>query len=602
MKKYNEWIAQAASFPRPDRMRKDFLLLDGEWDFAFDYLNRGQLSGWPKKHEFGEKINVPFCVESELSGVKAVAPPNVFWYGRQFNWPDEFAGGRRALLHFGAVDYAARVWLNGKLVGEHTGGYTSFCLDVTEHIRPGENYLTVRVREHLDPRIPRGKQSPVGMPFGIIYTPVSGIWQSVWLESVGKANVADITVLPHFETGQVEFTVEVVGKPGKYKLGIEATNPKGVVTELSTDFELVTRGDTTIVETMIVKNPQAWAPGEPNLYRLTATISSRDGEVQDALGTHFGFRTIEVVNNEILFNGRKLYQKLLLNQGYFPGGHYTPADWDLFRADAQQALDMGFNGVRMHQKIENPKFLFWCDALGLLVWEEMPSAWLWSGSMRDALRRQWTEAVIRDRNHPCIITWVPFNESWGVNNLVVSSKPREFIKDIVALTHKLDATRPVIDNSGFEHVVPEILDLHHYLGTVEQCREYYARLRDPKKMAFHASNIVARLQVSSNAVSPLAPGAKYEGQPLIISEYGGFGFYKTKGDKPLIDNFREYTLAIAEDDLFWGYCYTQQYDTLQEQNGLLTFDREPKVPIEEIQAVNRRTDDLVEARWDDSGL
>lgn len=590
------WFEEFSQYPRPDRIRDKTLVLDGEWDFATETVDLGPFGRNASDIRWDRTINVPFCVESDLSGIGVDSPPAVMWYRRSFELTEDFVSGRRLLLNIGAADYESGVWLNGDFIGTHTGGYTPFRADVTDSARAGDNELVVRVTDTLDLRVPRGKQSFFSKPFGIFYTTVSGIWQSVWIESAGRAFLRNIRVDADAGTGLVDITADATGAAGEYRLEARIIDGGGDVCARSVEkFEIREGIPSPAALALKLDNPQLWRPRDPALYRLLLDITDTGGNVIDTLKTYFGFRTIEINDGKILLNSRPLYLKMLLNQGYYPRGHYTPENWDWFRRDVEQALAMGFNGVRMHQKIENPKFLFWCDALGLLMWEEMPSAYLWSRRMRKAIRRQWKDIIRRDRLHPSIVTWVPFNESWGVHNLVVSGRVRDFMVEIKNMTHELDPTRPVIDNSGFDHVETDILDIHHYLGSVERCREYYAELRNPENMEFEARNIVGRLDVANTPVKPLAPGSKYQGQPIVISEYGGFGFYKTD-ERPLLENFSDYTLAIAEDDLFQGYCYTQQYDTQQEQNGLLDFEREPKIPVEDIKAVNDRVDEIVGSR------
>ncbi len=590
------WIREFSEYPRPDRIREQTLVLDGEWDFSSEPVDLGPFARSINHVRWDRKINVPFCVESELSGVAATSAPGVMWYRHRFELDKEFVDGRSVLLNIGAVDYEAGVWLNGTFVGTHRGGYTPLRADVTEAARAGDNELIVRVTDTLDLRVPRGKQSFFSKPFSIFYTTVSGIWQSVYLESAGRAYLRNIKIDTDPGTGLAHIAADATGDAGGYTLRVGILDDDGArIASVSDRFEILESTPSPVSTELKLESPCLWSHTAPALYRVVLEVLSADGEALDTVKTYIGFRSIAVEDGKILLNGERLYLKMLLNQGYFPGGHYTPESWDWFRRDVEQALDMGFNGVRLHQKVENPKFLFWCDALGLLVWEEMPSAFLWSRRMRHAIRQQWTDVIRRDRAHPSIITWVPFNESWGVNNLVVSSRVRDFIVEIKRMTHELDPTRPVVDNSGFEHVQTDIMDLHHYLGSVDRCREYYERLRSSENMAFEAKNIIGRLDPARTPVSPLAPGAKYNGEPIVISEYGGFGFYKTD-ERPLLDNFRDYTIAIAEDDLFHGYCYTQQYDTEQEANGLLTFSRDAKLPLEDIKAVNDRVDEIVESR------
>lgn len=591
----NEHVLPLSEYPRPDLARDPWMSLDGEWDFVFDRLDVGIREEWFRSRTFRKKIRVPFCVESPASGVGDTSPPKAMWYQRTFDPASISTPGRRLLLHFGAADYATRVWLNGEFIGRHEGGYTPFVFDITDRVVPGDNTLTVRVRDSLDPRIPRGKQSCFGRPTQIFYTTVSGIWQSVWLESAGGVYLKDYAVTTDPDTGVVTVRCRTAGDGGNISFRVEASDPDGATSAVTTDFSKIA-GESTLVVDLHVDAPRSWSPKDPALYSISFTILDDADREIDRVSGYFGFRRIEVKDGRVLLNGKPLYQKLLLAQGYFPEGHYTPTDWAEFRRDVDRVKEMGFNGVRMHQKIENPKFLFWCDALGCLVWEEMPSAFLWSSTMRRAVAEQWREVIARDRNHPCIIAWVPFNESWGFVFMLGSARVRQYVVETVEATKSLDPTRLVVDNSGFEHVKTDLLDMHHYLGTLDDCREYYRKLREPGFLEFRASNIVGRLNVAKTPVSPLAPGIKYGGEPMMISEYGGFGFYKAK-EKPLIDNFRDYTMAIAEDDLFHGYAYTQFADTEQEANGLLTMDREPKEPIEDIRRVSDAVDEIVRKRF-----
>jgi len=590
----NKWLYELALRPRPDWVRENFNGLDGEWEFQEDRSNTGEKDRWHDSRSLAEKIIVPFCVESEASGIGRKNPPNVVWYKKRFAAPAGQKHDRRTLLNFGAVDYKAKVWLNGRFVGSHTGGYTPFQFDITDFLADGKNVLAVRVSDSHDPRIPRGKQTVLWKPLLIFYTTVTGIWQPVYLETTGPVFLSSAEIQADPSDGRVRITACWRGSSKPARIRFSASLPDGGVVCAETEIPERNARDSAGAE-LLISDIEQWSPDTPRLYPLKMELFDESGVLSDSVDTYFAFRTIKIENKSILLNGKPLFQKLLLNQGYFPEGHYTPADPKIYRTDIEQAKEMGFNGARLHQKIEDPRFLFWCDALGFLVWEEMPSALIHSKKMRDAVKTQWAEAITRDRNHPCIITWVPFNESWGVKNLLWSARVRKYIEDVYLYTKQLDPTRPVIDNSGFEHVRTDILDIHHYLGTAEKAERFYEKIRDPKNMEFDLLNLIRQFDPSESPASPLAPGAKYEGQPMIISEYGGFGFYKT-AEKPLLDNFRDYTLGIARCDLFQGYAYTQHYDTEQEQNGLLTFDRRPKVPLEELRAVNVEADRIFAAR------
>lgn len=590
-----EWVNRAAAAPRPDFIREKTMILDGEWDFDYDRINIGKIAGWKSKNNWTKKIRVPYCVESELSGINNKLPPAVVWYSLIFDAPDFSLNDNTVLLNFGAVDYKADVWLNGVFLGGHVGGYTPFKFDITPHLKQTDNRLVLRVKDSIDPRIPRGKQSFIGIPFAIFYTTVTGIWQSVYLETTGVSYIDAIKTETDPDSGEAAIRCDVKGKDGEYVLRCEITDPDGKVITSKNKFAVKGGVAHRIPLTFTVENPMLWSPDSPSLYSARIVIETKDRAQCDVVDSYLAFRKIEIDNGVIKLNGNSFYQKLLLKQGYFPEGHYTPGNWDMFKTDIEQAKEMGFNGVRMHIKIENPKFLFYADALGFVVWEEMPSAFLWSETMREGLRKQLQEAVDRDHAHPCIITWLLFCESWGVNNLVYSDAPKNFVREMVAMVKSLDPTRPVVDNSGFEHVETDILDIHHYLGSADKARSFYESIRDPENMNFNLMNVLKRFNPADEPVCPYAPGSQYMGEPVVISEYGGFGFYKTD-DKPLIENFRDYTLDIAKMDFIQGYCYTQQYDTEQEQNGLLNFDRTPKTPIEDIRKVNDEVDRIVNER------
>lgn len=573
-------IEDLARHPRPDFARAGWRPLDGEWGFALDSWNRGLRERWYKKGDFKKRITVPFCVESEASGIGRKRGARRMWYSRRFEAADP---SRRVLLHFGAADYRAIVWLNGRLVGEHEGGYTPFSFDLSGYLRE-DNLLVVRVSDSDDLRIPRGKQTVLGRPLLVHYTPVSGLWQPVWLEKTGAVYLERLAVDANPQTGRATFRCTLGGDDCDCKVRVAVKGPGGESRSAGREAG-VSSGNGSAALSMDFDDVETWSPEKPALYRLKVEIL-RGRKIEDRVESYFGWRAVEIRDGKILLNGEPFYQRLVLNQAYFPGGWYTPESPDEFRKDAELIRDMGFNGMRIHQKVEDPRFLFWCDVLGLVVWEEMPSGFWWSAKLRRAIRAQWREVIDRDRNHPCIIFWVPFNESWGIHPIVFSSRARDFVREVVKFTRGSDPTRPVVDNSGFEHVETDVADIHHYLKTAELADEYYERIRDPEALKFKASNLITRFSVGSGTVSTFAPTAGYEGQPLIISEYGGFGFYRAGGGKSLIENFSDYTLGIARRPHLQGYAYTQFTDVQQEKNGLLTLGREPKAPIGEIRKVN----------------
>jgi hypothetical protein len=587
--------ALAAEVPRPEHPRPDFQRaawqnLNGEWGFAFDEKDRGLAERWFQRASLPQKILVPYPVESELSGIGDTRPPEVVWYARTFNLDEKLlrpAGDRsRILLHFGAVDYEARVWLNGNGVGDHFGGYTPFVIDVTDMVKDEGNLLAVRVRDSRDPMQVRGKQTTTGKSYSIFYTTVTGIWQTVWLEKAGAAYIHNFLFTPARELDGGVFTLTLRPEPAPgLAADIVITGPDGAV-------ETVRWSGGPARWT--ARAPRRWSPADPALYDVELRLRNADGAVIDSVKSYVGIRTIAARDGQVLLNGQPFYQKLLLDQGYFPGGVYTPKDDAIMRADVEMYRRMGFNGLRKHQKIEDPRFLYWCDRLGLVVWEELPSA----GTVtplhppkraRSQALAEWREAIARDRNHPCIVTWTVFNENWGIqepSGLRLDPVNRRWADVMIRATRDADPTRLVVDNSGGYHFDTDVWDFHHYLSTAERSvwlyRQYDLKpgdYRGPIWSAWAAGRGVG-------VIPGFSTGVRYGGQPIVVSEYGGFGFYRTEGEQSLLDKYRDYTLAMKDFPYLDGYCYTQPYDVEQEKNGLMTFERVPKVDPEEIKKIN----------------
>jgi len=575
-------------FPRPDMARRGFRSLEGEWDFEYDGEDAGIDRRWFSNPDFSKKIIVPFCVESEASGIEDLAPPHVVWYAKRFG--DKLPEGPgRTLLHFGAVDTQAKVWLNGQYLGQHDGGYTPFSFELDGLVQ-GDNLLVVRVEDTNDLSLPRGKQSMTGEPFLVFYETVMGIWQPVWLERTGEVYLEGYRVYTDLDNGEVRLVCRLAGGEGKTEVTVVATSPKG---EEVTGKARVDKNE-GMAETEIILNCGElipWSPEKPNLYGLTFTIDA--GTSRDEVESYFGARAIEVRGDEVWLNGQPLYQKLILHQGYYPQGIYTPLDPSVFKQDVELVKAFGFNGLRMHVKNEAPPFYFWCDYLGCLVHQDMPSAFLFTPEMQVAQEREWREILERNYNHPSIITWVNFNESWGVGvwllPVLLLPEAKEYVKHIYHLTKEWDSTRPVIDNSGYDHTsVTDIVDVHHYLNGVENAGKLYEELKDLYSYQWSFQRILkAALSLTGESTMNLfSLGEGYSGQPIIISEYGGFGFYDAGTEETLLDSYRAYTNQILEQEHIRGYCYTQFHDTWQERNGLVYMNREPKVPPEEIRKIN----------------
>ncbi len=577
--------------PRPDMLRETWQNLNGEWQFAFDPKDKGLEEDWHTRDSLPRTITVPYPVESELSGIHELDPPEVCWYlkrfdlGHKLDWRGP-GPKSRLLLRFGAVDYHATVWLNNIKLGRHTGGYTPFTFDVTDAVRPTDNILVVRVFDSLDRMQVRGKQSPSGEPHMIMYETVTGIWQTVWIEKTGDPYIKGF-----------RFTPAKGLSGGKFKLNLSRQDPEArpQITVISPDGKeelgsrVSWRGLTAKWHNEIT---QPWSPDYPALYTVKLALLDKDDQVIDRVSSYVGVRAIETRGDEIFLNGQRFYQKLLLDQGYFPGGIYTPEKDGIMREDIEMYRRMGFNGLRKHQKIEDPRFLYWCDRLGLVVWEEMPS--LGFGRPRgvpewamQSFEKEWREAIRRDYNHPSIIAWTVFNESWGVYGMVWSNKIRDWAHEMVQLTREEAPSRLVVDNSGGYHFDTDVWDFHHYLSTAEKSRWLYQKYDFDKGDRLGTGWYLMSLIRGKPVLPIFAPGARYEGQPVVLSEYGGFGFYRTEGEKGLLELYRDYTLAIKDYPYIKGYCYTQPYDVQQEKNGLMTFERKPKVGPEKIRQINR---------------
>lgn len=570
--------------PRPDLERPVWHSLNGQWEFAPDPEDRGLREEWWERASLPERITVPYPVGSELAGVEAIdAPHTVYWYLRRFDLPPEMHG-RYLYLHFGAADHHARVWLNGLLLGDHHGGYDPFEFDASEAVRPHGNRLVVRVTDSRSLRLLRGKQTWRRQPFSIFYPGISGLWQSVWLEAAGPTRLMEIRLYPDLKAGCFHLRAAVERPAVAAYLNVEVTAPGGVWQEPVLLRAMDGRADGVIP----LRQPETWSPDGPHLYEFELVLRTADGVELDRVRTYSGLRQIAVRDGRILLNDRPLYQRLVLVQGYYPGGVYTPANDDGYRRDVEAVKALGFNGLRMHQKLEAPRFLYWCDRLGVLVWSEIPSAY-WPGIESRRQVRELLPAMIgRDGNHPAIIAWVLFNESWGTHDLNWSAGARSELEQLVREAHNLDPSRLVVDNSGFDHLETDIMDIHHYLADLEQAERLYDSLL-AGRLWRHSflPGLRYLLQPTRTYKPPLAPGARYEGQPIIVSEYGGFGHYESRLPGDLLERYQAATRAIASRPGFQGHCYTQLYDTYQERNGLLTFERRPKVPPEELRAFNQ---------------
>lgn len=575
-------------YPRPQFVRERWVSLNGEWDFGFDDRNTGEEADWPTNFGGDRTITVPFAYETRASGIGEEAHhPNV-WYHRALDIPRE-AEGKRVLLHFQAVDYVAKVWVNGKYVGSHQGGYAAFSFDITPFLNAGaSNNLTVKAEDGLDATQPRGKQRWVRDSFECFYVQTTGIWQSVWMEFVDAVHIDSVKITPNLDANSVRFEYQVKGDLAAGELLLETiVSLKGKQvkkTSLAIDRPWLQLDADLVHETNGPWKTAYWSPAQPNLYDVEFNLY-RDGVRIDRVYSYFGMRKISIEKDKILLNNRPIYQKLILDQGYWPESHLTPPSEEAMIRDIDAILEMGYNGVRKHMKVEDARFLYWCDVKGVLVWSEMAAAFEFNDNAIQKFTNEWMEIVRQQYNHPSIVTWVPFNESWGLMNISKDVRQQKFSESIYHLTKSFDPHRPVVSNDGWEHTVSDIVTLHDYVETKEQFLKQYGS----------KDEIVHNGTSFNDWKYAFADGYSYTGQPIMVSEFGGIAFRSESGwgygrqessEEAFLARFRAIHEAIKETDYIAGYCYTQITDVQQEMNGLLTEDRKPKVPLAMIHEIN----------------
>jgi beta-galactosidase/beta-glucuronidase len=575
-------------YPRPQFVRDGWMNLNGVWDFEFDDADAGEKERWFSQGSFTRKINVPFVFESKASLIGDTSRHDNVWYRRNFILTGEFAH-RRVVLNFQGVDYVAKVWVNGVFIGSHKGAYTKFSFDISNAVHEGENTVTVKAEDSYSCRQPRGKQKWADEKYLCWYTQSTGIWKTVWLEFTSDACIEDVKMTPYIDDVAVEFEYNVRSGGSKdLTLKTEITFAGLKIREFTVSAgggPLKYRAD--IYSDAVTYKCMPWTPATPNLYDVKFTLFD-GGKPVDEVCSYFGMRKINVSGGRVWLNNSELYQKLILEQGYWEDTLLTAPDEDAIIKDIELTKKMGFNGMRIHQKIEDDRFLYECDRMGMLTYAEMPSAYEFSDDMQEDFACQWAEVVRQQHNHPSIIAWVPFNESWGVPTIRADKKQQSFTQAMYYLTKALDGTRPVITNDGWEHTISDMLTIHDYEQYADKLAARYAD---------REAVVSGRSQSSSNK-RLFADGFGDMGQPMLISEFGGIAFDGDSGwgygdhasnKDEFVKRFTEVVCAIKDNPSVMGYCYTQLTDVQQEVNGLLTVDRQPKVPIDQIAAANSTT-------------
>lgn len=596
---------QDDEYPRPQLRRKVWTSLDGEWEFAVDDEDVGRSERWFASADapFDRRITVPYPPESPASGVGDRGFHPVVWYRRTVaDAALRGASGTRSLIHFGAVDHRADVWCDGSLMAAHVGGQTPFTADVTDALRPDreEHVLVVRAEDDpTDAEQPRGKQDWREHPHGIWYDRTSGIWQSVWLETVPDTAIRDVAWSVDVPGAAVRLEVELSRAP-RVPLVLDVT--LRLADEILAEQSTTVRRRTNVVVVAVdaLRHGQdrdrlEWTPERPVLLDADLRLRKAGGRAGagatvDEVSSYLGVRSVAAAGGAVLLNGRPTYLRAVLDQGFRPHTHLASRGTEQLRAEVEVIKRLGFNTVRVHQKAEDPRFLYWADRLGLMVWGETAAGYAWSPRAASLLTCEWLDLVRRDRSHPSVIAWVPINESWGVPDIATSPAQQHFARGLAELTRALDPSRPVMSNEGWEHVDSDILGVHDYTADPATLRARYSTAAAARAAAGATFGPAGRRLVLGEAQR----GAVEErGTPLVLTEFGGISVAEDAGSWGYV-TVRPDQFAGVLGDLFdavrassgiAGFCYTQLLDTGQETNGLLFADGTPKLPAEVIRNI-----------------
>lgn len=563
-------------YPRPQFIRENWINLNGEWEFEIDNEKSGEEKEYFKREHLNGKIIVPFCPESKLSGIGNTDFMDCVWYGKSID-VSKPTDSKRVILHFGAVDYRAVLYVNGSRVGEHSGGYTSFCFDITDYLNTGKNYISLCVYDDTrSTQQPSGKQSPRYNSFGCFYTRTTGIWQTVWIELVDACRLESVKTTTNIGEPSVNFEVALT----------QAAFGKTLRAEVLWEGNRVGIAETTVTNTVTnlytkLSEKYLWEPGIGNLYDVKFTLKD-DERVYDSVDSYFGLRSVRLCGRAFQINGKNVFGRWVLDQGFYPDGIYTAPNDDALKADIENSMKLGFNGARLHEKIFEPRFLYWADKLGYLVWEEHAN-WGFDGRNLKNLPyflSEWIEAVNRDFNHPSLIGYAPFNETFSERR---EPEQDELIKTVYSITKEIDKTRPVIDTSGWIHTetYTDIYDAHDY---EQDPKIFKARYDEVGKG--EVEEFICKFQ-------------HYDGKlPFFVSEYGGIRWTKEDGwgygnapktEEEFIERYKGLTESLLNNPNIFGFCYTQLYDIEQEQNGLMTYGRQFKFDPEIFKKINTQT-------------
>ena len=597
-------------YPRPQFVRSEWLCLNGEWEFEIDQGDSGLERGLLERSLI-EKIQVPFCPESRLSGIERKDFLKAVWYRRKLSIPAEWKSSR-VLLHFQAVDYDTMAWINGKEAGRHRGGFSPFTFDITELLAPGEEgVLVLRARDGDEMPQPRGKQTRSYEGYGALYGRTTGIWQTVWLEPVPQIHLKRPRITPDLASGSFRITQEISNSRPGTRLSITVSDQAGIV--VSQTVNAVSDFTPSVSMQIPPQRLRLWSPDDPHLYDLKIELMNEEGTVLDSARSYAGMRSISIEGKAVKLNGNTLFQRLVLDQGYYPEGLMTaPSDEDLIQ-DIRLSQSVGFNGARLHQKVFEERFLFHADRMGYLVWGEFGD---WGARGLSSLPHhqrfspayitEWLEVLQRDYSHPSIIGWCPLNETWQPITDFISELD-DVTRGMYLATKAMDLTRPVLDTSGYSHriVDVDIYDSHDYEQNPEILRVNQSGLASGKPYRNtwmerqQAARYVERDAWGRNIMNEWS--VEYQGQPYFVSEFGGIWWSSDQehvqswgyGERPksieeFYERFEKLCEVLMQNPDMFGYCYTQLTDIDQEENGIFKYDRSSKFNAERLHAIQSK--------------
>lgn len=572
------------NYPRPMFVNGKWMSLNGKWDFLFDDKDEGFKNKYYKKFEKSLTINVPFSYQTKESGLEILDEHNIVWYNKAFDF-SSFNLKNRLMLNFEGADYESFVWVNGTFVGKHSGGYTRFSFDITEEAKKNikECVITVCCKDYKEAIQPRGKQTWLKEPFGCWYKETNGIWKEVWVEEVPEINLKNIKITPSITDYFTEFEIELNKFMPGYSLEILVTYKDLTISKTIVDLQRrVSNVKVDMNNDFDGFRVHYWDANCPNLYDVKFTLINNNKVVEE-IGSYFGFRTFRAEGNCLLINNNPTYLKMILYQGYHATSGLTAPNMDALLKDLLLCKELGLNGIRMHQKIEDERFYYLADILGLYVWCEMPSPYEFKDNTIMNIVTEWMDVVHQMYNHPSIVAWVPINESWGVPRIVMDSTNKELAETLYHVTKAFDRYRPVISNDGWEQVTSDIVTLHNYAQKDSELTHIYSDMNKFLEGKSFVDYSQTRL--------PFAEGYFYKGQPVIVSEFAGIGYKNTNqdgwgyGDKvtsdaAYVERLTSLIKAIRAIDEVTGYCITQLTDVECEINGLFDIERKPKADIE----------------------